>query len=306
MRRGFARFAWLHLGHVDWGSHRARVSSGGAPAQGPGSDRERRAGPSLKSQISSVCRQRRDLRARGSTRRASPEPRPKRPGSSKNCRGWSSTTLEPVLHGLGVHRQCGQLPGVLRAIYGRTGKAGRSSPSSATRLAQPNRTDRICSRACCSVRPITSAPVGAHNSVVGAGQGLRAPSWDLMCRILCRFRRVAGTAGGASRALEGPRDHRPTAPARRAAPPQQPTAAGRRGPGPAWCCRGGPAPTAASRLARHVGDLVALAPTPHRPHCSLDQRPPVATDPSDQPDGHLQIVKTARCGGLINEYRNAA
>ena len=44
----------------------------------------------------------------------------------------------------------------------------------------------------------------------------------------------------------------------------------------------------------------------HRPHRSLDQRPPVATDASDQPDRHLQVVKTARCGGLINEYRNAA
>ena len=44
----------------------------------------------------------------------------------------------------------------------------------------------------------------------------------------------------------------------------------------------------------------------HRPHRSLDQRPPVATDPPDQPDRHLQVVKTARCGGLINEYRNAA
>ena len=30
-------------------------------------------------------------------------------------------------------------------------------------------------------------PVGAHNSVVGADQGFRAQSWDLMCRILCRF-----------------------------------------------------------------------------------------------------------------------
>ena len=30
-------------------------------------------------------------------------------------------------------------------------------------------------------------PVGAQNSVVGADQGLRAPSWDLMCRILYRF-----------------------------------------------------------------------------------------------------------------------
>ena len=44
----------------------------------------------------------------------------------------------------------------------------------------------------------------------------------------------------------------------------------------------------------------------HRPHRSLDQRPPVATDPPDQPDRHLQVVRTARCGGLINEYRNAA
>ena len=44
----------------------------------------------------------------------------------------------------------------------------------------------------------------------------------------------------------------------------------------------------------------------HRPHRSLDQRPPVATDAADQPDRHFQVVKTARCGGLINEYRNAA
>ena len=44
----------------------------------------------------------------------------------------------------------------------------------------------------------------------------------------------------------------------------------------------------------------------HRPHRSLDQRPPVATDPPDQPDRHHQVVKTARSGGLINEYRNAA
>ena len=46
--------------------------------------------------------------------------------------------------------------------------------------------------------------------------------------------------------------------------------------------------------------------TTHRPHRSLDQRPPVATDPPDQPDRHLQVVRTARCDGLIKEYRNAA
>ena len=44
----------------------------------------------------------------------------------------------------------------------------------------------------------------------------------------------------------------------------------------------------------------------HRPHRSLDQRPPAATDAADQPDRLLQVVGTARCGGLINEYRNAA
>ncbi|WP_428118672.1 integrase core domain-containing protein [Candidatus Poriferisodalis sp.] len=44
----------------------------------------------------------------------------------------------------------------------------------------------------------------------------------------------------------------------------------------------------------------------HRPHRSLNQLPPVATDAADQPDGNLQVVKTARCGELINEYRNAA
>ena len=36
-------------------------------------------------------------------------------------------------------------------------------------------------------REIRSKPVGAHNSVVGADQGFRAPSWGLMCRILYRF-----------------------------------------------------------------------------------------------------------------------
>ena len=59
------------------------------------------------------------------------------------------------------------------------------------------------------------------------------------------------------------------------------------------------------QLERLVVDYIDHYNT-HRPHRSLDQRPPVATDPSDQPDRHLQVVKTARCGGLINEYRNAA
>ena len=59
------------------------------------------------------------------------------------------------------------------------------------------------------------------------------------------------------------------------------------------------------QLKRLVVDYIDHYNT-HRPHRSLDQRPPVATDPPDQPDRHLQVLRTARCDGLINEYRNAA
>ena len=59
------------------------------------------------------------------------------------------------------------------------------------------------------------------------------------------------------------------------------------------------------QLKRLVVDYIDHYNT-HRPHRSLNQLPPVATDPSYQPDRHLQVVKTARCDGLINEYRNAA
>lgn len=44
----------------------------------------------------------------------------------------------------------------------------------------------------------------------------------------------------------------------------------------------------------------------HRPHRSLHQRPPAATNPPDQPDRNLQVITTIRCDGLINEYRRAA
>ena len=59
------------------------------------------------------------------------------------------------------------------------------------------------------------------------------------------------------------------------------------------------------QLKRLVVDYIDHYNT-HRPHRSLDQQPPVATNPPDQPDRHLQVLRTARCDGLINEYRNAA
>jgi transposase InsO family protein len=47
----------------------------------------------------------------------------------------------------------------------------------------------------------------------------------------------------------------------------------------------------------------------HRPHRSLDQRPPRPPDP-DQTTGiapkHVRVARTSRCDGLVNEYRNAA
>ena len=56
------------------------------------------------------------------------------------------------------------------------------------------------------------------------------------------------------------------------------------------------------QLKRLVVDYIDHYNT-HRPHRSLDQLPPVATDAADQPDRHLQVVRTARCDGLINDYR---
>ncbi len=45
----------------------------------------------------------------------------------------------------------------------------------------------------------------------------------------------------------------------------------------------------------------------HRPHRSLDQQPPLGTEaPPSVVQRHLRVVKSSRCDGLINEYRNAA
>ena len=47
----------------------------------------------------------------------------------------------------------------------------------------------------------------------------------------------------------------------------------------------------------------------HRPHRSLDQRPPRRTTPDDNTTDHplpLRLVRTTRCDGLINEYKHAA
>ena len=47
----------------------------------------------------------------------------------------------------------------------------------------------------------------------------------------------------------------------------------------------------------------------HRPHRSLDQRPPLNTDPLDIADRdptQLRVLRSTRCHGLINEYKNAA
>ena len=47
----------------------------------------------------------------------------------------------------------------------------------------------------------------------------------------------------------------------------------------------------------------------HRPHRSLDQRPPRRTTPDNNATDHplpIRLVRTTRCNGLINEYKKAA
>jgi transposase InsO family protein len=62
------------------------------------------------------------------------------------------------------------------------------------------------------------------------------------------------------------------------------------------------------QLERLVVDYIDQYNT-HRPHRSLDQRPPRDSDPLEsarRDPAKLRIVRSTRCDGLINEYRNAA
>ena len=60
------------------------------------------------------------------------------------------------------------------------------------------------------------------------------------------------------------------------------------------------------QLKRLVTDYIEHYNT-HRPHRSLDQSPPLVAVPRAPADPRrLQVVKSTRCHGLINEYRNAA
>jgi hypothetical protein len=60
------------------------------------------------------------------------------------------------------------------------------------------------------------------------------------------------------------------------------------------------------QLERLVGDYIEHY-NAHRPHQSLDQRPPTAGhDPPEAASATVTVLRTSRCAGLINEYRNAA
>ncbi len=60
------------------------------------------------------------------------------------------------------------------------------------------------------------------------------------------------------------------------------------------------------QLERLVIDYIAHH-NQHRPHQSLDQRPPTPIDkPPDTPPATVMVLRTSRCDGLIHEYRNAA
>ncbi|MCP4963049.1 MAG: transposase, partial [Actinomycetia bacterium] len=60
------------------------------------------------------------------------------------------------------------------------------------------------------------------------------------------------------------------------------------------------------QLERLVRDYIDHHNT-HRPHQSLEQRPPTPTDaPPKTPPATITVLRTSRCDGLIHEYENAA
>ncbi len=60
------------------------------------------------------------------------------------------------------------------------------------------------------------------------------------------------------------------------------------------------------QLERLVGDYIDHH-NQHRPHQSLEQRPPTPLDqPPEAPPATVTVLRTSRCDGLIHEYRNAA
>lgn len=59
------------------------------------------------------------------------------------------------------------------------------------------------------------------------------------------------------------------------------------------------------QLERVVADFIDHYNT-HRPHRSLDQRPPTGAATDQAPQHRVQVVRSTRCDGLVNEYRNAA
>jgi transposase InsO family protein len=61
------------------------------------------------------------------------------------------------------------------------------------------------------------------------------------------------------------------------------------------------------QLERLVVDYIGHYNT-HRPHRTLNQRPPITPEPATPttPPRQLDVARTTRCDGLIHEYRNAA
>ena len=60
------------------------------------------------------------------------------------------------------------------------------------------------------------------------------------------------------------------------------------------------------QLERLVADYIEHY-NAHRPHQSLDQRPPAPDHgPTQTPPATVTVLRTSRCDGVINEYRNAA